>query len=165
MSRNSELSILMSQELPSYGYQKRLNYRTNQREVLHLYKLINREIFNNKLPQAEIRVLNKTPMYWGYCIAKNSIPDIEHGKSVCLIKVAEKWYCKQWLITTLAHEMVHQYQFDVESVKRMKHGLDPIMSHGPSFFVFREKLARHGISLKKAHSKRRWFHSQNLFKC
>jgi hypothetical protein len=77
----------------------------------------------------------------------------------------DKWYCKQWLITVLAHEMCHQYQWDIQGMERLKRGKQPLMSHGPSFFVFRDKLKKHGISLKGAHSKRKWFWYQNLFKC
>lgn len=164
MKPENPLKALMNEELPGRGYQKRLAYRTNIKEVLYLYKLINREVFNNVLPKPDLRVLNKTPGYWGYCIAKQMEPDIK-GKSVCIIKIAEKWYCKQWLITTLAHEMVHQYQFEVDGHKRMKKGLEPIMSHGPSFFVFRKKLEKFNIPLKRAHNRRRWWVYQNLFKC
>jgi hypothetical protein len=77
----------------------------------------------------------------------------------------DKWYSRQWLITVLAHEMCHQYQWDVQGLERLKKGKEPIMSHGPSFFVFRDKLKEHGIALKSAHSKRRWFLHQNMFKC
>jgi len=77
----------------------------------------------------------------------------------------DKWFCKQWLITVLAHEMCHQYQWDVLGYKRVKAGQKPIMSHGPSFFIFREKLAMHGIPLRRAMGVRSWFRYQNLFKC
>lgn len=76
----------------------------------------------------------------------------------------DKWYCKQWLVNTLAHEMCHQYQWDIIGNQRLIEGKQPIMSHGPSFFVFREQLKEHGINLKTAHSKRKWFKYQNLFK-
>ena len=76
----------------------------------------------------------------------------------------DKWYCKQWLVTTLAHEMCHQYQWEIIGAERISMGKDPIMSHGPSFFLFRERLKEHGISLKTSHSKRKWFKYQNLFR-
>ena len=103
--------------------------------------------------------------YWGYCIAKDVTPDMETNKSNCIIRLSDKWYCKQWLILTLAHEMCHQYQWDINSKIRMKYDLKPLMSHGPSFFIHKNKLARHGIPLKKALGTRRWFTYQNLFKC
>jgi len=47
----------------------------------------------------------------------------------------------------MAHEMVHQFQWDVLSNERQSQGLDPIMSHGPSFFAWREPLAEYDIPL------------------
>lgn len=77
----------------------------------------------------------------------------------------DKWYCRQWLIIVLAHEMCHQYQWDVVGEKRIKQGKNPIMSHGPSFFIYRDKLAKHGIPLKRWQRMRKWFRTQNVFKC
>lgn len=76
----------------------------------------------------------------------------------------DKWYCRQWLITTLAHEMCHQYQWDIIGEQRISGGKDRLMSHGPSFFIFRDKLKDQGISLKTAHRSRKWFRYQNLFR-
>jgi hypothetical protein len=38
------------------------------------------------------------------------------------------------------------------------------MSHGPSFFTFRDELSAVNIPLKTAHSQRKWFKYQDLFK-
>lgn len=84
--------------------------------------------------------------------------------SHCRIRLMDKWFCPQWFITTLAHEMVHQYQWDVLGPEREQEGKDWLMSHGPSFYQFRPQLHEHNISLKTAHSQRRWFKHQNLFK-
>ena len=111
----------------------------------------------------EIEVMPRCRKYWGMCFATHDMPT--KTESFCKIRLMDKWYCKQWLITVLAHEMCHQYQWDVQGVQRLNEGKQPIMSHGPSFFVFRDKLKKHGISLKSAHGRRRWFKHQNLFKC
>jgi hypothetical protein len=76
----------------------------------------------------------------------------------------DKFFCPQWFVTTLAHEMVHQYQWDIIGPEREHDGKEWLMSHGPSFFQFREEMEWHEISLKTAHSQRRWFKHQNLFK-
>lgn len=163
MTKRSELSKLMREPLPSIGYQKRLSYRTNQAEVIELYKIINQACFNNKLNMPEIEVTPRCRKYWGMCYGATTMPT--KSKSHCKIRMMDKWYCRQWLITILAHEMCHQYQWDVEGLKRLYRGKEPIMSHGPSFFIFRDKLKKYGICLKSAHSRRRWFLHQNLFKC
>jgi hypothetical protein len=162
MFRKTNLTELMREELPPISYQKRLCYRTDRDEVIALYHLINKTIFNNKLVMPEIEVMPRCRKYWGMCYGSLEMPN--KTTSFCKIRLMDKWYCKQWLITVLAHEMCHQYQWDVQGLERLKRGRQPLMSHGPSFFVFRDKLKKHGISLKGAHSKRKWFWYQNLFK-
>ena len=49
---------------------------------------------------------------------------------------------------TLAHEMAHQYQWDIDGVKRIKRGWEPLMSHGPSFFKHRKSINKYGLVLK-----------------
>ena len=163
MSTKSVLTAMMGKKLPDLCFQERLSYRTSHREVISLFKLINKEIFNDKLSIPKIVILQRTSDYWGICMARSFYPKV--NESVCTIKISDKWFCKQWLITILAHEMCHQYQYDIEGPKRMKQGLEPIMSHGPSFFKFRNKLAKHGIALKREHGRAKWFKHQNLFKC
>lgn len=154
----------MNRNLPSITEQKRLTYRTDVGEVKYLFKLINQEIFNNELPTPEFEVMSRCRDYWGWCQAKHFVPSLTSSRSDCIIRVSDKWFCKQWLVTTIAHEMCHQYQWDIVSKKRIKRGLPPIMSHGPTFFMFKKKLADHGISLKSGHSRKFWFKTQNLFK-
>lgn len=165
MSKASQLKKLMSENLPNITYQRRLNYRTSKREVLALFKIINKEIFNNKLPTPEIQVLPRCREYWGICMATGLVLGDDPKQSNCIIRLMDKWYCRQWLITVLAHEMCHQYQWDVYSRKRLKEGKEPLMSHGPSFFLYRDKLEKHGISLKRAHKRALWFLHQNFYKC
>lgn len=162
--RYSRLSRIMSQELPKISAQKRLLYRTDIGEVRYLFRLINQEIFNYELPTPEFEVMSHCRDYWGWCQAKHFLPNLHSSRSDCILRLSDKWFCKQWLVTTLAHEMCHQYQWDIVSKKRMKRGMPPIMSHGPSFFIFRSKLAKHNISLKNGHSRALWFKTQNLFK-
>ena len=153
----------MCEELPSIADQKRLFYRTDRAEVVAVYRMLNKHVFNNKLIMPEIEVMPRCRKYWGMCYGSLQMPT--KTKSFCKIRMMDKWYCRQWLVIVLAHEMCHQYQWDVEGLKRLNKGKEPIMSHGPSFFIFRDKLKKLGIPLKSAHSKRRWFKHQNVFKC
>jgi hypothetical protein len=151
----------MQSELPPVSAQRRLPYRPSQREVHRTYDLINRYVFNNRLTRPQI-TLGRTKGYWGMCIG--SWTETRPGTYVT-IKLSDKWYCPQWFINTLAHEMVHQYQWDVDSIEREQRGLYGLMSHGPSFFMFRDDLERYGISLKTAHGRKRWFKHQDFTKC
>jgi hypothetical protein len=65
----------------------------------------------------------------------------------------------------VAHEMVHQYQWDIESKRRVRQGMGSIMSHGPTFYAWRDKLKKHGIPLKTCNDYDKWFKTQHLFKC
>lgn len=163
MFRNANLSELMREEFPSVAYQKKLLYRTDHAEVTALFRLINKTIFNNKLPMPEIEVMPRCRKYWGYCYGEPT--RIKGRRSSCKIRVMDKWFCRQWLIMVLAHEMCHQYQWDILGDKRLRKGLEPIMSHGPSFYIFRDRLAKYGIPLKRYQRTKKWFKTQNLFKC
>lgn len=159
----SRLLQLMSEPLPSIGSQKKLSYRTTKKEVKQLYNIINKEVFNNQLPPARLEVKSHCRGYWGICISTGFNP--KKKSSQCRIRLSDRWFCKQWLINTLAHEMVHQHQWDIYSKERAAEGKDPVMSHGPSFYKFRDKLKEHGIILKKASGTKRWFKYQKLSKC
>jgi len=163
MHKNSALSKLMLEKLPSVGNQKRLGYRTNVAEVTELFLLINETIFDNQLPVPILEVAPRCRKYWGLCYGE--VEKFPNTDSYCKIKLMDKWFCKQWLIATLAHEMCHQYQWDILGEAREAQGKNRLMSHGPTFFLYRKKLEEHGISLKRAHGRRLWFKHQNLFKC
>jgi hypothetical protein len=124
--------------------------------------MLNWYIFDNALSMPTLEVVPRCRKYWGMCYGSYDAPI--RNRSSCKIRLMDKWYCKQWLVAVLAHEMCHQYQWDIQGLERRKVGKDPIMSHGPSFFVFRDRLKKHGISLKGSHSRRKWFLYQNLFK-
>jgi hypothetical protein len=158
----TSLQLLMRTPLPSITDQKKLLYRPTRSQVISLYNTINEHIFNNRLVRPQIEVASHCRKYWGVCYGYY---ELRKSRSYCEIRLMDKWYCIQWLITVLAHEMVHQYQWDVHSVKREKNGYNPIMSHGPSFRAFKRKLERYGIPLKTSHSKKKWFNTQDILKC
>jgi hypothetical protein len=162
MAHYSPILEMMESPLPSIGQQKRLSYRTDINEVTRLYRMLNYYIFDNELPTPILEVMPRCRKYWGMCFGSNE--PVPYRRSLCKIRLMDKWYSRQWLINTLAHEMCHQYQWDIIGPERIKQGKEPIMSHGPSFFIFRDELKKHKISLKTSHSKRKWFKHQNLFK-
>ena len=163
MYHNTTLKNLMMTELPPLTFQRKMHYVTDMREVKALYRLINASIFNDKLSMPKIYVKPRLREMWGQCYGADTL--YHKGKSRCVIMLSERWYCKQWLIMALAHEMVHQWQWDIYSKKRMKQGLEPIMSHGPSFYQWKDKFNKHGIPLKTFNDHNKWFQTQHLFKC
>lgn len=155
------LQELMALPLPSITEQRRLGCRPSVKQVHHIYELLNYYAFNNELRKPSIEIAPRRRTYWGMCIGNVSK---QRTGSYCDIHLMDKWISIQWMIATLAHEMVHQYQWDILGPERFHQGKDFIMSHGPSFFMFREKLSSFNIPLKTCHSQKRWYKHQDLFK-
>lgn len=161
--RYKNLKALMDADLPSKTEQRQKKYRPKIKEVKALYRLINREIFNNRLPMPKFQI-RRLYNAVGMCEGKEG--PIRKTKSYCTLHLADRYYCRQWFISTLAHEMVHQYQWDIYSNIRVKRGLTRHMSHGPSFYLWRNKLAKHGIALKaNALQEHKWFEVQDTSIC
>ena len=68
------------------------------------------------------------------------------------------------MVIVLAHEMSHQYQWLVRGAVRRSKNREPIMSHGPSFFEFKKKMAEYGIPLKDCYCDIKWFKTQDIMK-
>lgn len=161
--RFRSLKTLMEAELPSKTDQRLKRYRPKLAEVRAIYRLINREIFYNSLPMPKI-ILRRLYDCVGICEGKEG--PIRKTKSYCTITLADRYYCRQWMVSTLAHEMVHQYQWDIYSNIRVKRGLPRHMSHGPSFYIWRKKLKKYGIALKASSLKEStWFSRQDTTEC
>jgi hypothetical protein len=161
MARPNPVRAIMATPLPSITYQKRRGFRVGAEDVKYAYKIINRYVFDNQLRMPEI-TLGITRNYWGMC-SGDFIP-LQNG-SFCTIKLSDKWFCAQWFMNVLAHEMAHQYQWDVIRFEREAQGLEPIMSHGPTFFLWRDRFDYYDLKLKTANGQRRWFMHQDFNKC
>ena len=150
------LRDLMDTPLPNLTAQKRLLFRPDLQDVEHVYDLINQHVFNNVLIRPNIK-LGKCREYWGMCYGEDEPYDTG---TFCRIKLSDKWYSIQWMVTMLAHEMAHQYQWDIYSHGRKNR----VMSHGPSFYLYQLRLYKHSISLKTCYSTKQWMKTQDLFK-
>ena len=171
MARPYLISQYMNAPLPTISEQKRLPFRPCPEEVDALYKAINRHIFDNVLTQPEI-VLGTLKKAWGRCHwLDNRVRRSSWGKNGtwCRIELYDKWFSPQWFCTTLAHEMVHQWQWDVYRWEhRERWGREMHLNsgaHGPSFHYWHDVYQDWGISLKLSHGQKRWFRHQDLFKC
>lgn len=155
-----DLKKLMDEPLPSKSYQRTHPYRPKIKEVKALFRLINREIFYNRLPMPKFEI-RRLKGAIGICAGREG--PIRKTKSHCTLHLADRYYCRQWFISTLAHEMVHQYQWDVFSNMRVERGLPRHMSHGPTFYIWRKKLAKYNIALKQNTMKdKHWFKHQDV---
>ena len=165
MARPNPLKAVMSSPLPSITYQRRRSFRPAQREVEWYYDKINYYVFNGQLRRPIIR-LGTIRKCWGMCEWEE---ELQPTSSYCKIRLSDKWFCAQWFVNTLAHEMVHQWQWDVyrfEYESQYNKGMPRLSgAHGPSFFSWRERFAEYGLCLKIAYGQKRWFRHQDFYKC
>jgi hypothetical protein len=147
--------------LPSIWAQKRKPFRPTDAQVSYYYNLLNHQLFGDQLTRPSIS-LNPMRLAWGLCTGEKHV--LPSG-SRCTIKLMDKWYSAQWFINILAHEMVHQYQWDILGPQRKAHGKNAIMSHGPSFFYWCASFKHHGLNLRACYRVKPWFRYQNFNKC
>lgn len=164
MNRFESLSLveIMRTSLPSKYKQKSLQFKPTVQEVTYIYDLLNEQVFDNKLKRPEFVIRSRCRKFWGMCVGEHEI--FESTQSYCKIILMDKWYCVQWLVTILAHEMCHQEQWDLLGEARLLNGKERLMSHGPSFYKYRKRLAEHKIPLKIAYSFKRWMKHQDMQK-
>lgn len=162
MARPNPIRAIMEAELPSITYQRKLSFRPSYKDINYAYNICNKYLFDNRLrkPEIEQGIRRQT---WGFCQWEN---DYDHTGSYCTIKIMDKWFCPQWFMQTLAHEMVHQYQWDIHRFEACGGIMDKKSgAHGPDFFMFRERFDYYGLNLKTAHGQKRWFIHQDFTKC
>lgn len=163
MARTNLIKRMMQGPLPGRTYQRRLQYRPELDEIDYYYDLLNRHIFAGEL-NAPIIYVGRTTKVWGECYW---VDDIQETGSYCFMRISDKWFCQQWFLNVLAHEMVHQYQWDVGRWSRPDPRYSKMIrgAHGPSFFEWREDFHRLGLYLKTAYSIGKWFKYQTFHKC
>jgi SprT-like family len=155
----------MEAELPSITYQRRKYFRPSTADINYAYNTINRHVFHNQLVKPKIST-GRAIKAWGEC-------QWYHGEqrsgSHCDLWLADKWFCEQWFMNVLAHEMVHQWQWDVYRWEHQdEHGREMHTDsggHGPSFFAWRDEFDYYGLNLKSWHRTRKWFAYQDFTKC
>ena len=160
MTAQNQLIRLLNTALPSPSQQRRKPYRPTEQEINRIYSLINRAVFDGVMRRPGI-VTGREVDALGWCIG---LKPPRSRRSGCVIRLTDKWFSVHWLIFVLAHEMCHQYQWDILGPERQARGQQPLMSHGPSFFQHRLRLAELGIPLLKKVYMYRWFQYQDLRK-
>lgn len=165
MARPNPVRNIMEAPLPSITYQRRKSFRPLEADVIYAYNIINRHVFNNQLIRPDIQ-LNTIKKAWGYC---NWEYREQNSGSFCKIRLMDKWFCPQWFMNTLAHEMVHQWQWDIHRWDHLDaHGREMFTgsgAHGPSFYIWRDRFEYYGLNLKRFHRIKKWFAFQDFNKC
>ena len=165
MARPNPIRRIMEQPLPGITYQRRKSFRPTDEDIDYAYKIINRYVFDNQLTKPKI-VQGTVRKAWGYC--QWELVEQDTG-SWCNIRLMNKWFCPQWFMNTLAHEMVHQWQWDIYRWEYLEfHGKNMAINgggHGPSFHSWKPQFEYYGLNLKTAHRMKKWFRYQDFQKC
>ena len=116
----------------------RAPFRADVKTAIIIWHSLNRAIFYSRLTQPDhisIRDFRKTD-WWGECEGKRR--KRRYGEYYTkVIRLQRYWPNPKKFITAIAHEMVHQYEWEI------LHD----MSHGKTFFAWEGKLNEKGISL------------------
>ena len=160
MTAHTQLMRLLETPLPSISRQRRKPYRPTEQEINRIYSLMNRVVFDGQMTRPRI-VTGREVDALGWCIGMRPPTRTRSG---CVIRLTDKWFSVHWLIFVMAHEMCHQYQWDILGPQRQAQGRRPMMSHGPSFLMHRQRLVEIGVPLLKKVYMYRWFQYQDLKK-
>ena len=121
MTALSQLEKLLATPLPCPSQQRRKPYRPREQEIRRVYSLLNRAVFNGVLRRPEIKTGRETNAL-GWCIGMRSPTKSRSG---CIMRLTDKWFSVHWLIFVMAHEMCHQYQWDIIGPQRQAQGQQP----------------------------------------
>lgn len=107
-------------------------FRPTIADCRELFRNINKQVFNNELKMPAFRLVY-SGAFWGECTG--NLDDY----SKCTIKMNKSFLSKRLFVYTLAHEMVHQWEW-------LNYG---DMTHGPKFFIWKNELSKFGIVLSR----------------
>jgi len=160
MARPNPIRKIMAMPLPNKTLQRTKPFRPTDDDVIYAYNILNKYIFDNQLKRPKI-IQGRIPHCWGICRW------LQHPKTMEFyteIRLVDKWFCAQWFMNTLAHEMIHQWQWEVY---REENGgiYEYSGAHGPSFFLWRDRFAEFDLHLKTSHRMKKWFKHQDFTKC
>ena len=80
------------------------NIEVSESLISYWFHIFNSAAFKNKLPVPDKFVIRPMNGAWGYCEGRSRTKN-------CIITISSKINNKSFLLATIAHEMVHQYQW------------------------------------------------------
>lgn len=130
--QRQQLSRLVRQA-ESMGYHSPV--RANHDMAAQIYDSINRAVFAGVLERPRL-VINNYKDMWGEC--EGAKRGSRHGPCyVKCIRINRDWPNMKKLINVLAHEMIHQWEWERLGT----------MTHGLSFYAWQDRLANRGLQL------------------
>ena len=109
-------------------------FRPTIADCREAFRNINRNVFNGELKMPSFRLVY-TKAFWGEC------QGVLNDQTQVKMKINKSFLSKRLFINTMAHEMVHQWEWlNNEN-----------MTHGPQFFLWRDQLANYNITLSRCY--------------
>ena len=147
MSKLNKLVKMMATTLPTKTDFKKKLFSPTPDIAYETFDILNKHIFGNDLKRCPI-IIKRLRMAYGWCDGRTT-PDGDFYTHEIII--SPRHGCLQWFATILAHEMVHHWQWSILSNERYDKGIPwkraAIMSHGPSFYKWKNPLEKYGIPL------------------
>jgi hypothetical protein len=145
----SILETMMSTPYPTKTDARKMAYRPSNKEAEKVFKAINGRIFGDILEVPPVR-LKRVRKAWGWCDGQYKE---KHGIWIPYTKeiiMYPNYPSIHLFVATLGHEMVHHWQWTINSIERIAQGKKPLMSHGPSFYQWRDVFKKNGLPLTRS---------------
>ena len=120
-------------------------YKPTTDECQKVHNLLNKNVFDGMLKKTRFNIRNMGDV-WAMCDGRFDIKSEKFFTEQILLH--NKFPHKAMFVTAVAHEMVHQWQWEVYSAERHEQGKGFIMSHGPSFRKWKKALGKYLIPLR-----------------
>lgn len=124
-------------KLAEHGKTEGCFWRPDRAYAEQVYNAINRTVFKGTLSRPKIVIRDYGDDFWGECEGMWN-PD---GRPVCRVIRMNRWIPNsKTFIRVMAHEMVHQWEWEKGPYERMTHGQR-------TFWAWKPECARWGICL------------------
>lgn len=132
MARARDVSKTKLFKMVEYCNHHDAKFRPTIQDCRDVFRQINRQVFNNELKMPNFRLVYSKE-FWGECTG------VIDDQTRVVIKMNKSFLSRRLFINTLAHEMVHQWEWlNNEN-----------MTHGPEFFQWRNLLNQFNIKLSR----------------
>ena len=144
-----------------------VSYKANKTEAWKWFHILNEQIFGNLLEPVD-KIFISNHKNYGDVYALYYYDDKFRGKPA-KISLCKRFDDEKMFVEILAHEMIHQWQWDVYRFDHLDYFGRPMFensgAHGPSFFAWKNRFADYGLHLKTWYGQKRWFKHQDFTRC
>jgi hypothetical protein len=130
------LERMMAKPIPNRAEYWRNEYRPTRQKIALTYNLLNKTFFKDKLERPTIQVYRQREC-WGWANLLDNYR-VDMGLN-------HRYPCEQFFIGVLAHEMIHQWQWEVDAPWRRKNGIRIQTCHGENFIAWKDTFAEYEI--------------------